>query len=65
VNVSTPVSLTVNTSAAQGTDAATAIAEQIKTGLSSFLSSPEFIGKVTSIANQAAGKVTPPTPPRK
>jgi predicted GNAT family acetyltransferase len=65
VSVSTPVSLTVNTSAAQGTDAATAIAEQIKTGLSSFLSSSEFISKVTSIANQAAGKVTPPTPPPK
>jgi TP901 family phage tail tape measure protein len=65
VSVSTPVSVTVNASAGQGTDAATAIAEQIKAGLSSFLSSPEFIGKVTSIANQAAGNKVPPTVPPK
>jgi hypothetical protein len=60
VNVSTPVSLTVNSSAGQGVDTATAVAEQIKLGLSSFLSSPEFIGKVTSIANTAAKVKSPP-----
>ena len=61
VSVSAPVSFSVNSTAGEGKDAASAIAEQIKVGLSSFLSSPEFIGKVTSIANQAAGNKTPPT----
>jgi hypothetical protein len=60
INVSSDIALTVNSSAGQGLDAATAIAEQIKNGLSAFLSSPEFVGKVTSIANQAAGNKTPP-----
>jgi TP901 family phage tail tape measure protein len=61
ISVSAPVSFSVNSTAGEGKDAASAIAEQIKVGLSSFLSSPEFIGKVTSIANQAAGNKTPPT----
>jgi hypothetical protein len=61
VSVSAPVSFSVNSTAGEGKDTASAIAEQIKVGLSSFLSSPEFIGKVTSIANQAAGNKTPPT----
>jgi hypothetical protein len=60
ISVNNQVSLTVNSANGQGGDAATAIAEQIKIGLSSFLSSPEFIGKVTSIANQAAGNKVPP-----
>jgi hypothetical protein len=60
INVSSPVSFTVNSENGQATDAATAVAEQIKVSLSSFLSSPEFIGKVTSIANQAAGNKPPP-----
>lgn len=64
ISVNNQVSLTVNSGNGQG-DVATTIAEQIKVGLSSFLSSPEFIGKVTSIANQAAGKITPPTVPVK
>jgi len=60
ISVSSPVSFTVNSENGQATDAATAVAEQIKVSLSSFLSSPEFIGKVTSIANQAAGNRPPP-----
>jgi len=60
VSVSAPVSFSVNSTAGEGKDAATAIAEQIKAGLSSFLSSPEFIDKVTSIADQAAGNKKPP-----
>jgi len=60
VSVSAPVSFSVNSTAGEGKDTASAIAEQIKVGLSSFLSSPEFIGKVTSIADQAARNKKPP-----
>jgi TP901 family phage tail tape measure protein len=61
ISVNNSVSFSVNANAQNGGgDQAAAVAEQIRIGLSSFLSSPEFVGKVTSIANQAAGNKIPP-----
>ena len=60
ISVNTPVTFGVNLTAGQGSDAGVAVAEQIKSGLVQFLSSAEFIQKVTSIANQAAKVKTPP-----
>lgn len=60
ISVNTPVTFGVNLTAGQGSDTGVAVAEQIKSGLVQFLSSTEFIQKVTSIANEAAGVKTPP-----
>ena len=60
ISVNTPVTFGVNLTAGQGSDTGVAVAEQIKSGLVQFLSSAEFIQKVTSIANEAAGVKTPP-----
>jgi len=65
VSVSTPVSFTVTSANGESADASKQVAEQIKSGLTEFLSSSEFISKVTSIANGAAGVKTPPKQPLK
>ena len=60
VSVNNSVSFSVSSTAGEDSDKSMAVAEQIKAGMSAFLSSPEFISKVTSIANQAAKVKTPP-----
>ena len=60
INVSTPVSFSVDASGGQQIDQSKAVAEQIKNQLVSFLSSSEFTQKVKSIADAAAGIKNPP-----
>ena len=60
INVSTPVSFSVDASGGQQIDQSKAVAEQIKNELVSFLSSSEFTQKVKSIAEAAAGIKNPP-----
>ena len=61
VEVSTPVSLTVNSNPSNGgAEQAAAVAEQIRAGISSYFSSSEFTSKVTSIVNQVTKTKAPP-----
>jgi hypothetical protein len=60
VNVSTPVNLSINSTAGENKTEVTNVADKIKTDLTAFLSSAEFIERVTTIAKTAAGNPPPP-----
>jgi hypothetical protein len=60
VSVSTPVNLSINSTAGENKTEVTNVADKIKTDLTAFLSSPEFIERVTTIAKTAAGNPPPP-----
>jgi hypothetical protein len=60
VNVSNSVNLTVSSANGENKPETKNAAEKIKTDLAAFLSSPEFVDKVTSIAKQATGDKQPP-----
>jgi predicted GNAT family acetyltransferase len=60
VSVSAPVSLSINSTAGENKTEVTNVADKIKTDLTAFLSSAEFIERVTTIAKQATGDKQPP-----
>jgi hypothetical protein len=60
VSVSTPVNLSINSTAGENKTEVTNVADKIKTDLTAFLSSAEFIERVTTIAKTAAGNPPPP-----
>jgi hypothetical protein len=60
VSVSAPVSLSINSTAGENKTEVTNTADKIKTDLAAFLSSQEFIERVTSIAKNATGDKQPP-----
>jgi len=60
VSVSTPVNLSINSTAGENKTEVTNVADKIKSDLTAFLSSPEFIERVTTIAKTAAGNPPPP-----
>jgi hypothetical protein len=60
VNVSAPVSLSINANNGGVTAETKGYAEKIKIDLAAFLSSPEFVDKVTTIAKNATGNTQPP-----
>jgi len=60
VSVSTPVNLSINSTAGENKTEVTNVADKIKTDLTAFLSSAEFIERVTTIAKTAAGDPPPP-----
>jgi hypothetical protein len=60
VSVSTPVSLSINSTAGENKTEVTNVADKIKTDLTAFLSSQEFLERVTTIAKQATGDKQPP-----
>jgi hypothetical protein len=63
VSVSAPVSFSINSTAGENKTETTSVADKIKTDLAAFLSSPEFVDRVTSIAKQANGNPQPPRQP--
>ena len=60
VSVSTPVNLSINSTAGENKAEVANVADQIKNGISQFLSSPEFVDRVTTIAKNATGNTQPP-----
>jgi len=60
VSVSTPVNLSINSTAGENKTEVASVADQIKNGISQFFSSPEFLERVTTIAKTAAGNPPPP-----
>jgi TP901 family phage tail tape measure protein len=60
VSVSAPVNLSINSTAGENKTEVTNVADKIKTDLTAFLSSAEFIERVTTIAKQATGDKQPP-----
>jgi hypothetical protein len=60
VSVSTPVNLSINSTAGENKTEVANVADKIKTGLTAFLSSPEFLERVTTIAKTANGNPPPP-----
>ena len=60
VSVSTPINLSINSTAGENKTEVVSVADQIKNGISQFFSSPEFLERVTTIAKTAAGNPPPP-----
>ena len=60
VSVSTPVNLSINSTAGENKTEVANVADQIKNGISQFFSSPEFLERVTTIAKNATGNTQPP-----
>jgi len=61
VSVSTPVNLTVNSQNGENKTEVVSVADKIKSDLTAFLSSKEFMDRVTTIAKNATGNPQPPT----
>lgn len=60
VSVSTPVNLSINSTAGENKTEVANVADKIKSNLTAFLSSPEFTDRVTTIAKTAMGNPPPP-----
>ena len=60
VSVSAPVNLSINSTAGENKTEVANVADKIKTDLTAFLSSPEFLERVTTIAKNATGNPQPP-----
>ena len=60
VSVSAPVNLSINSTAGENKTEVANVADKIKTDLTAFLSSPEFLDRVTTIAKNATGNPQPP-----
>jgi len=60
VSVSAPVNFSINSTAGENKTEVANVADKIKTDLTAFLSSPEFLERVTTIAKNATGNTQPP-----